>query len=119
MKLYAFNIGQLAGMAKGEAAYDAKVAQAAANSLKTLASGDQSAMWPQGSDNVALGDMTRALPDLWATFPKVLDAQKALVAATASMADAAGKDLASLQGAIGGLGKSCGGCHKPFRAEKK
>ncbi len=119
MQLYAFNIGQLGGMAKGKIPYDAKMASVAANNLKTAASIDQSAMWPPGSDNGAMGDKTRALPDLWTTFPKVLDAQKALVAATEGMVAAAGKDLASLQAAIGAVGKGCGGCHKPFRVEKK
>lgn len=119
MQLYAFNIGQLGAMAKGAMEYDAKVASAAANNLSAMAKIDQSAMWPQGSDNGALGDKTRALPEIWTTYPKVADAQKALVAATGAMAAAAGKDLASLRGAIGDVGKSCGGCHKPFRAEKK
>ncbi len=119
MRLYAFNIGQLVAMAKGEADYDAKVAASAAGNLNAIAHLDQSAMWPQGSDNAAMGDKTRALPELWSTFPKVLEAQKALNGATGAMAEAAGKDLASLQGALGAVGKSCGGCHKPFRAEKK
>ncbi len=119
MQLYAFNIGQLGGMAKGKIPYDAKIASAAANNLKTAASIDQSAMWPPGTDNGTMGEKTRALPDIWTTFPKILDAQKALVAATDGIAAAAGKDLASLQGAIGAVGKGCGGCHKPYRAEKK
>jgi len=35
------------------------------------------------------------------------------------MATAAGGELDSLKGAMGALGKSCAGCHKPFRAPKK
>ncbi len=119
MQLYSFNIGQLAGMAKGEVPYDAKVASAAANNLKLAASIDQSAMWPPGSDNSAMADKTSALPDLWSAFPKVVEAQKMLVTATDGIVAMAGKDLASLQGAIGAVGRSCGSCHKSFRAEKK
>ena len=84
-----------------------------------LSSLNGSAMWPAGSDTGALGDITAASPDLWANFPKVIEATKALGAAVNIMADEAGKDLASLQAAIGGVGKVCGACHKSFRVEKK
>ena len=33
------------------------------------------------------------------------------------MVAAAGTDLDSLKGAMGPVGKSCGGCHEPFRAK--
>ena len=119
MRVYAFNLGLLGAMAKGEVAYDAKVAAAAAGNLKILSSINAMAMWPKGSDNAAMADKTRALPNIWAEFPKVAEADKALSAAVDNLASMAGKDLASLQAGIGAVGKACGGCHKPFRAEKK
>ena len=119
MQLYKFNLAQLGGMAKGKIAYDSKVAAIAANNLKTLATVDQAAMWPAGTDNDAMAGETRALPAIWATYPEVEQKAAALTKATEAMAEAAGTDLASLQGAMGALGASCGGCHKKFRAPKK
>lgn len=119
MTLRAFNLGQLGAMAKGQMEYNADVAKAAADNLKVLSSLNGMAMWPKGSDNVALGDKTNALPALWENFPKAIEATKALSAAVDVMADAAGKDLASLQGAMGPVGAACGSCHKQFRKKKE
>ncbi len=116
MQLYKFNIAQLGGMAKGKIPYDAKVASVAANNLKTLATVDQTAMWPAGTDNDTMFGETRALPAIWASYPAVEENADALIKATEALAGAAGTDLASLRGAIGGVGASCGGCHKKFRA---
>jgi len=55
MTLYSFNISVLGGMAKGDIAYDAEAASAAASNLAALAQVDQSRMWPHVSDNEALG----------------------------------------------------------------
>ena len=119
MQLYAFNLGTLGAMAKGEAEYNAEAAAGAANNLLAAAKLDGSQMWPQGSDSEAMAGKTRALPDIWTTYPKVTDQQKALIEALEKLAPAAGTDLESLQGALKAVGAGCGGCHKPFRAEKK
>ncbi len=117
MTLRAFNVGQLGAMASGKMEYDADVAKAAAHNLKVMTTLNGTAMWPKGSDNVALGDKTNALPVLWENFPKVIEALKELGAAADIMVDAAGKDLASLQGAMGAVGKACNSCHEQFRKE--
>jgi cytochrome c556 len=119
MTLRAFNLGQLGAMAQGKMEYNADVAKAAAHNLKVLTTLNGMSMWPKGSDNAALGASTNALPALWENFPKVMESLKALSAAADKMADAAGKDLASLQGAMGEVGKACGSCHEQFRAELK
>ena len=118
MQMRAFNLGILGAMAKGKMDYDAKAASAAAHNLKVLSTLNASAMWPQGSDASAYGDGTTASPELWKNFPKVIEAAKAFNAATDVMVAAAGKDLPSLQAAMGVVGKTCGGCHKPFRVKK-
>jgi cytochrome c556 len=116
MVLNAFNIGLLGGMAKGEIEYDADAASRAAANLATLAKLDQSRMWPPGSDNATLGDdATEALPAIWAEGSKIGEASMALKDAAMAMEAAAGGGLDSLRGAIGPLGKSCGGCHETFR----
>lgn len=118
MALYGHYLGQLGAMAKGEVPYDAATADAAAKSLAALSTLDQSAMWPAGSDNGALGNKTRALPAIWATFPAIQEASQSFSTAAQGLAEAAGKDLDSLRGGMGPVGKACGGCHEVYRAPK-
>lgn len=115
MQLYAHNLGALGGMAKGEIDFDAGAAQAAADNLLTLVTMNQSSYWLPGTSNDELGEETRALPAIWADGSTIGAASKAMVDAATAMQAAAGS-LEGIQGAIGAVGKSCGGCHKPFRA---
>ncbi|MDX5401691.1 MAG: cytochrome c [Rhodobacterales bacterium] len=114
MQLYAFNLGLLGGMAKGEVPYDATAAAAAAGNLSALAQMDQSRLWPEGSDEMGV-DGSKALPALWENLPDVMSKGSDLVTAAAAMETAAGTDLASLQAAMGALGGACGACHKAYR----
>ena len=118
MQLNGFYMGQLAAIAKGQVPYDAAQATGIANSMLALATMDVGAMWPAGSDNQALPGKTRALPEIWTTFPAVVEKGDALTKALEAMVVAAGTDLASLQGAFGAVGAGCGGCHRSFRAER-
>lgn len=118
MQLYAFNIGILGAMAKGAVEYDADAASAAAANLAALTSMNQMAMWPPGSDNATLGDATAALPAIWQEGSKIGEASMAMATASAAMAEAAGGGLDSLRGAIGAVGKGCGGCHDAYRQPK-
>lgn len=116
MNLYAFNISLLGGMAKGEIEYNADAASAAAANLAALSKLDQSRLWPQGSHNEALGDdVTEALPAIWSADSKIMDSAMEMTEAAVAMEAAAGGGLDSLRGAIGPLGKSCGGCHETYR----
>ncbi|GKY87866.1 cytochrome c-554 [Sinisalibacter aestuarii] len=117
MTLFAFNLGTLGAMAQGNMEYDATAAGAAANNLMALSHLDLAALWPEGTDADSI-DGTRALPDLWANFPDVTTKIAALQTATTAMADAAGTDLAGLQGAMGPLGAACGACHQAYRASE-
>ena len=119
MKLYSWNLGTLGGMAKGKIDYDAKAAAAAANNLLALVNMDARGMWPQGSDSTAMPGKTRAKVEAWSTYPKVAEKGKAMAEAATQLASVAGNGLDELKGAIGPVGKACGGCHKPFREEKK
>ena len=76
------------------------------------------AMWPKGSDNVAKKGKTRALPAIWESGSKIGDASKAFGDAVKQLASVAGNGADALKPAVGALGKSCGGCHKPFRAKE-
>ncbi|WP_238368066.1 c-type cytochrome [Mesobacterium pallidum] len=114
MTLYAFNLGTLGAMARGNAPYDAEAATAAATNLQALTGLNASALWPAGSDSESV-DGTRALPALWQNFPDVIEKAQATKAAADAMVTAAGTDLAALQGAMGALGGACGDCHKAYR----
>jgi cytochrome c556 len=119
MKLNGFYMGQLGAMAKGKMEYNAKTAQGAANALLALAKLDTSKMWVPGSGNDMLGDKTRAKPEIWSTYPKVAEKGKDLFTALNGFVKVAGTGVDGLRGGIGAVGKTCGGCHKPFRAKKK
>ena len=118
MQLNGFFMGQLAGIAKGEVPYDPAQASGIANSLLALSTMDVGPMWPPGSDNDALPGKTRAKAEIWTTFPAIVEKADAMTRALEGLVAAAGTDLASLQGAFGAVGAACGGCHRPFRAER-
>ncbi len=114
MQLYVFNIGQLAGMAKGQLPYDADQARAAAMNLARLAGLDQSRMWPEGSDSLSI-EGTRALPDLWDDMADVQAKGQALAQAADALAAVAGDGLDALRAGLGPVGQSCSACHKAYR----
>lgn len=114
MKLYGSQMKIMGDMAKGDTAYDAAAAQAAADKLLELAKVDQSTWWPEGSDSDSVAG-SRALPVIWTDMEGILAKQADLEAAATNMQTAAGVDLASLQAAIGAVGGACGGCHEVYR----
>ncbi len=118
MNYRALNLGVLGAMAKGEAEYDAAAAQKAADNLVTTTMIDQSMLWPQGSDNSA-NPASNADAKAWAEGSEVGARNEAFVTAAQAMQAAAGIDLASLQGAMKGVGDACGGCHKAARIPKE
>jgi cytochrome c556 len=119
MQIYSFNLGMIGAMVKGEAEYDADMAKNAADNLLAAATMKNGPMWPKGSDAGALGDMTRAKPEIWSTYPRVAEKGKALATAAANMASEAGNGLDALKAGLGEVGKACKGCHEDFRVPKK
>ncbi|WP_194095410.1 cytochrome c [Marivivens aquimaris] len=114
MDLLAFNLGTLGNMARERIEYDAEAASAAAANLVALTSIDQSAYWVEGTDADTLME-SHALPAIWENMDDFEAKTAALHDAAMAMEEAAGVDLASLQGAMGGLGQGCGGCHQLYR----
>lgn len=118
MQLNAFYLGQLGAMAKGEVEYDADAAKAAADSLAAVAALSQQAMWPEGSDNGALGDGTAALPVIWTNMDGFRADAEELKAAAEALAVLAGESVDGLRSGMGAVGQACGACHKEFRAAR-
>ena len=118
MQVLAFQMGQLGGMAKGKAPYDAAKATTAAKNLALAAAINTGPMWVPGTDNVAMKGKTRALPKIWEAGSTAADKHQDMVKATAKLAEVAGNGQEALAAAFGPVGKSCGGCHKPYRGPK-
>ena len=114
MQLYAFNLGALGAMAKGNVDYDAEAASAAASNLAALAKLNQMAYWVPGSDSETV-EGSRSLASMWDNIPDAIAKGQALSDAADAMVAAAGTDLAALQGAMGAVGGACGACHKAYR----
>ena len=118
MELRSFNAGPLFGMAKGDIEYDAEMAATLARNLLIMTTMDNGRMWPEGSDNEAWPDDSRALPEIWTTYPAIADRGKAYLDAVTALAEVAGNGLGELRSVIGDVGQSCKGCHDDFRSEK-
>lgn len=114
-RIMALNLGILGAMAKGEAPYDAEVAKTAAANIDTITTLDQTAMWPEGSDDMSI-DGTRAQVTIWEDSADFAAKWDALGTATAALADVAGSGQEALGPAVGATGGACGACHKAHRA---
>lgn len=115
MSLIAFNFAALGGMVQGRTAYDADAAQTAADHLYHLTRFNNPALWPEGSDS-ASAENTRALPVIWENLEEFTTRFAALQDGAAALQGVAGVDLASLQGAFGGVAGTCQACHQSARA---
>lgn len=118
MQLYAFNLGILGDMAKGEAAYDAGAAGAAAAALAALAAVPQNNYWIVGTDS-GNHPTSRAKPEIWGDGSTAAAKAEAFAEAAMAMEQVAGVDLASMQGAIGPVGAACGACHDDYRGPRR
>ena len=70
-------------------------------------------IFPEGSH----GEGSRALPDIWDAAAGFGEALSAFQSAADALAEAArAGDMTAVGDAAAGLGRTCGGCHRPFRA---
>lgn len=116
MQLYAFNLGTLGAMAKGEMEYDAEAASAAANNLAALSSLSQRGYWAPGTSSDDLPGESRALPAIWEAGSTAGEIGASFAEAAAALAAVAGDGKDAMAGAMGAVGKGCGDCHKAYRA---
>jgi cytochrome c556 len=115
MDLYAFNIGYLGSVAKGETEYDAEAAVAAASNLAALTKLSHRGYWAPNTSNADLGDQTRALPALWEEGSQAGEFGAKLAEAAANLAAVAGDGKDAMAAALGPVGQTCGGCHEKYR----
>tara|TARA_R110002096_G_scaffold264049_1_gene457542 strand:+ start:528 stop:995 length:468 start_codon:yes stop_codon:yes gene_type:complete len=118
MQLRSFNAGPLFAMAKGDMDYDAALASKLAGNLKLLLDLDNGRAWAPGSDIGNYPDDTTALDTIWTTYPEIGKYGKKYAEAVNELAAVAGNGASELKSKIGGLGKSCKGCHDEFREKQ-
>ena len=111
MKIIGGDIGAIAKVAKGEAAYSPALIERA----KRMAALSQSVtvLFPDDSKG------RRAKPEIWtdrATFEKAAGAFGAAMPGLVKAVETG--EQAQIGQALGLVGKACGGCHKPFRKPK-
>ncbi len=114
MQLYAFNLGVLGDMVRGNTDYDAALARAAADRLAALAELSQVGYYPDGTSASEI-EGSRALPLLWDERENYDELTGKLADAAAQMASVAGNGLEAVQGEMQALGQSCGACHELYR----
>ncbi len=113
MKALGNHMGSIAAIAKGEVGHAGHMAGHAA-AIDALASmtGD---VFPEGSG----GDATRAKDEIWRDAAGFEAAVEAFRAAAAKLLEAAeAGDAETVGAALGGVGRTCGGCHRAFRKPK-
>lgn len=117
MRAMGGHTGAIVGVVKGEVSYTGDVAAHARgiNAMSKLII----KMFPKGTDNMMMAD-TRALPEIWEDRAKFEAAAKDLQDASANLVRVAeAGDPSAFGAAVQRVGKACGGCHKPFRAEEE
>jgi len=114
-KLLGSNMGALGAMAKGKIPVDAAVAEKNATRINQLSL--MIADYAR-TDTSKFDVKTEALAKIWQDpehFSKDID--KLTMASAQLMVAAKSKDEGAIKKAIGGVGKTCGGCHDHFKAE--
>lgn len=114
MKNFAFSVGTLGAMAKGEMPYDAELAQAAADRLVVLSTVPQAGYWIEGTSSEDL-ESSRALPAIWENMEDFLGNLDDVHEAATSMAEVAGDGQEAVAQNMRALGQACGGCHEDYR----
>jgi cytochrome c556 len=115
-KLLYFNLGPIVGMARGEAEFDAAMAERNARRIAALAP-----MIPDvfsAMDTREYDVTTEALPVIWDDPAGFAGKAEALVeAATAFAETATGGDQMATLGGVRSLGGACGNCHDDYRVD--
>jgi len=115
MKAVAWKVGKLRGMAQGEVPVDEAFAKKAAHDVATLAG-----MITEGFIPNSIVQGSAATPDIWKNFPDFTQKAADLQTAAQALADAADANgFEASKGLVDAVGKSCGGCHRPYRKRQE
>ena len=115
--MLAVNMGTLAGIAKGDIAYDESLARHAAANLQALGQYDVTIHFLDGTSRADLGaERTAALPAIFANRDDFAAKLAGLREATTGAADAVG-DQAAVGALVGKAGAACKACHDSYRGK--
>lgn len=117
MQVVGWEAGPLFGMAKGDVAYDADTAKAHAANMQALTHYAFPSLFLAGTSKGDRPGKTRAEAKVWEDMAGFEKAMADFAAAADGLVKVAGNGQQELAAAVGELGKSCGGCHKPYRAK--
>lgn len=117
MNMMNINMGTLAGMAKGDIAYDEAAATTAGANIETLSKYTLPALFIEGTSTED-GVETRALPAIWENpedfAKKFAGLQEAAMGAAAAVAG--GQE--SVGPVVEKLGQACKACHDDYRKKE-
>lgn len=113
MQVVGASMGTLAGMAKGQIAFDAKHAASALKGMNYVAN-TLGNYFPEDSSN---GDTT-ASPKIWEDMAGFKAALAKLDKDTAAALANPPQDQASLGAMLGTIGGNCKSCHETYRVKK-
>lgn len=114
MTMLGLNMGQLAGMAKGEIAYDEGMASRAAANIVALTQYDAPALFVEGTSAEDTDD-SDALPAIWQDQQDFRASFAALGDAAAGSPDAVRGGQGNLGPVLQKLGGACKSCHDDYR----
>lgn len=114
MKMLGMNMGTLAGMAKGDVAYDEAAAVTAAANIEALSKYKAAALFIPGTANGEVED-SDALPAIWEKPEQFAEEFDEFAAAAAGSSEAVKGGQANVGAALQKLGGACKECHDDFR----
>lgn len=114
-KLLGSDMGVLAGMAKGEIAYNAEAAQRAADNMAAASGYSIGHLLVPGTSSADMPGVSGLTPAFFDNPQGMMQAGATFRDAAAAMQAVAGQGKGEMAGAMGALGGSCKGCHKDYR----
>ena len=113
-QMLAINMGQLAGMAKGDIAYDEAAASRAAANIEALTQYDLPSLFIEGSAHGQAED-SAAKPEIWADMDGFKAKFSGLQEAATGAAEAVKGGAENVGPVVGKLGAACKACHDVYR----
>ena len=113
-QMLAINMGTLAGMAKGDIAYDEAAASTAAANIEALTKYNLPRLFLEGSEAGKAED-SAAKPDIWANLDDFRAKFAGLGEAAAGASEAVKGGAENVGPVVGKLGEACKACHDKYR----
>ncbi len=113
-QMLAMNMGTLAGMAKGDIAYDEATASRAAANIEALTHYDLPSLFIEGTAHGQAED-SAAKPEIWTNMDDFRAKFSGLQEAATGAAEAVKGGAENVGPVVGKLGAACKACHDSYR----